>query len=137
MNNEVQLSQEDQELEYTRGLRRRMVDKLTENNHFPVEPKEVAALAGLLSDIDRQAISKKRIKAEEESNKQNGEAAAIIAQMLLQLNGKNMQSQETLERVNTPTLPAGLPPPVITDGLLDMDSGNETYEQFSKRMNEE
>lgn len=136
MNKEIQTSLEDQELEYTRGLRRRMVEKLTENNHLPVDPKEVSALAGVLSDMDRQSISIKRIKADEQNSKQNGEAAAIVAQMLMQLNGRNMSSQSALERTSAPVMPAGLEPPVINDGLLDMSPGHETYEQFSKRMND-
>lgn len=134
MTTENTLSPEDTELLYTRDIRRRIVDKLTENNSVPTEAKDIAALAGVLSDIDRQAINIKKIKADEQTSRTNGEAAAVVAQLLLQLNGNNMASQVSVERATTPALPAGLAPPVIVDGLTDMDSGSDTYAQFSKRM---
>lgn len=128
------IPQEDLDLEYTRGIRRKMIDKLTENNQLPTEAKDVAVLAGVLSDVDRSAIAIKRLKADDKNNKDNRESAALIAKMLSQFSGKDMKPQVSGERTSVPQLPADLEPPELVEGHTDKDPGNETYSEFQKRM---
>lgn len=130
--------QEELDLDYTRSIRKKLVGTMTDNEtSMPKDPKEISILAGILSDMDRASISIKRLKQEEQNNKTNSQSAAIIAEMLTKLTGNTMVAN-TDEGVRSapPTLPAGLEPPMINEGLTDADAGNETYAEFSKRMSE-
>ena len=127
------LSIEDQELAYTRALRRKFIGDLTsEGTVFPTDPESIEAFTKLLADVDKQALSLKKIKVQEQANKQNGESAALIAQMLTKLTGAKMQAQFSTD-AQPPELPEGSSP-VITDGLTDSNPGSETFADFSQRM---
>lgn len=136
MDIEKLIPEEDQDLDYVRIKRKAIIDELTKNVK-DIDTKEASVIGTLLTDMDRTALAKKRIKNEEQSNKNNGEAAALIAQMLVKLSGANMNPYSSNEGTRPPPeLPADLPPPNITPGLLDENPRPEYYAEFSKRMQE-
>ena len=136
MDIEKLIPEEDQDLDYVRIKRKAIIDELTKDVK-DIDIKEASVIGMLLTDMDRTALAKKRIKNEEQSNKNNGEAAALIAQMLVKLSGANMNPYSSNEGTRPPPeLPADLPPPNITPDLLDENPRPEYYAEFSIRMQE-
>lgn len=136
MDAEKFIAQEDLDIDYVRAMRKKMITKIVGENqeNLPIEPKEVKALGSLLADMDRTAIASKRLKLEEESNKNNNDNAAMIAKMLTQISGVNMTGQLPSSEVKAPQLPPGLEPPTIVPGMLDTHPGSETFAEFKKKM---
>lgn len=124
---------EDDDLAFTREMRRKLVQALAPNGKCSDDARQAGVLAGVLSDMDRQAMGIKRLKADEQSNRNNGDTAAVIAEFLSKLSGANM-ANNTETTGKAPTLPADLPKPVINPGAMDQDCGNETFAQFTARM---
>ena len=61
--------------------------------------------------------------------------ACLIAQFLGKISGADLaMNRVAQESVEIPTLPEGLEPPIIIEGMTDTHPGNETYREFSKRM---
>ena len=125
---------EDQELAYTRSLRRRFIETLTNNGvSFPTDPEGVEAFTKLLADVDKQALTLKKLKIQQEVNQQNGDAAALVAKMLTKITGLKMQNQPD-QNIDAPELPEAVGEVTVTDGLTDKDPGSETFSEFSARM---
>ena len=128
---------EDQELAYTRSLRRKFIGTLTNNGvDFPTDPEAIEAFTKLLADVDKQALSLKKLKLQQEVNQQNGDAAALVAQMLVKITGLKMQNVAD-QSIDAPELPETVGETVVTEGLTDKDPGSETFAEFSARMGTE
>ena len=125
---------EDQELAYTRSLRRRFIETLTNNGvSFPTDPEGIEAFTKLLADVDKQALTLKKLKIQQEVNQQNGDAAALVAQMLTKITGLKMQ-KEPDQNIDAPELPESVGEVALSNGLTDKDPGSETFAEFSARM---
>ena len=83
--------------------------------------------------MDKQALTLKKLKIQQEVNNQNGEAAALVAQMLTKITGLKMQNEPD-QNINAPELPETVGEVAITEGLTDKDPGSETFAEFSARM---
>ena len=79
---------EDEVLQYTQGLRKRFVDQITEDGgKLPTDPKEQYVFLTALGDMDRTALSNKKIGAKERNNAADRVAAVAIAKVLGRFDG--------------------------------------------------
>lgn len=123
----------DYDIAYTRAMRRRLIGALTNDGTvFPTDAESIEALSKLLADKDRQALSLKKLKLEEQNAGDNGEAAKFIAQILSQINGKSVASTEVYDR-DPVELPTDAPLPEIVPGMLDNNQVQQTYASFQAK----
>ncbi len=130
------LSQEDEDLKYTRELRKTIIEGFKEKGTLTKDTKELMVISGLLADIDRTAMQSKKIKSDEKAAKNNGESAALIAEMLSKISGVTMSKSASNQSAEAPVMPSDQAAIEITPGLLDQNAGNTTYSEFIKQMNE-
>lgn len=123
---------EDIDLAFTQEVRRRLVNKLTENNSVPTETKEQAILLNALADMDRQALGVKKIKSDEGLGNKQVAAASILAQLFTDPNLKNIGHGQRSDAI--PVLDESIVPSAIADGELDTVPSNESYDTFTKRL---
>jgi hypothetical protein len=73
---------DDERIAYTQDMRKRLVDKMTDNGEkMPEEKGDRMVLLQALADIDRSALGNKRIVAAKKDGDDNRNIALIIAQM--------------------------------------------------------
>lgn len=62
------LADDDALFRYTQQKRMELVEQLTPGGKMPVEAKDQAIVLAALNDMDKQAISKRKLKAEEKNS---------------------------------------------------------------------
>lgn len=125
----------DYELAHNRYLRNKWIKQHTNNGaNFPQDPEGMEAFSKLLNDRDKQALTLKKLRLEEQTSKQNGESAALVAQLLSKISGSTFNISQTNTSVAAPSLPADARPDTIVEGMLDQSNGSETYDMFMARM---
>ena len=131
MSNSVSLTEnietDDQILNYTHQKRKSIVEHLTVNGKISNDPDQVKLLLTALKDMDSQAISKKRIKAEEKANDNHAASAELIAKVLM---ATNNQKSLTLISGIIPTLPSHIPNPTLVEDETSIFVEPETYDTF-------
>jgi hypothetical protein len=125
-------SSEDIDLAFTQDVRRRLVNKLTENNSVPTETKEQAILLNALADMDRQALGVKKIKSDEGIGNKQVAAASILMQLFNDPNIKNVGRGQRSGDI--PVLDSSIVPDNIVDGELETTASTESYDSFTKRL---
>lgn len=125
---------EDQIMVYTHGIRKNIVTKMMENGNVPGDTKDIQTLAGVLNDMDRTAISVKRIKSDEQgTNAMVFGGAALVAKLLMGLNTKNVAVDNTnIPNYKPPVLGNDLPQQPIIPGEMDVGTSTINYEEFAK-----
>ena len=125
---------EDQILSYTHGIRKKVVNSIMEDGKVPKDTKEIAVLAGVLSDMDRAALTNKRIKSEDKNAKLNANSAGLIAKLLSSINVKNTQTNpdEIIDGFVTPSVSDSVELPKVSPTELDQGTSSTTYEDFAK-----
>lgn len=82
---EERKDQDDEDLLYTRDIRKRLVSELTTSElgqfKLPDDVAEQSTLLKALADMDKAALSKKRLKVEDKQAEAAGRTASIIADM--------------------------------------------------------
>lgn len=133
-----EITQDDKDLDYVRGIRKELIENLITGEGgarmLPRDAKDVNTLAGVLSDMDRAALSNKRLAQEKEAQKNTNDNALLIAQMLSKISGLDLGGQEPNHTRETPSMPEGTMPDIIVEGMLDTRVSNETYADFAKKM---
>lgn len=125
----------DYELAHNRYLRNKWIKQHTNNGtSFPQDPEGMEAFSKLLNDRDKQALTLKKLRLEEQASKQNGESAALVAQLLSKISGTTFNVTQTNTSVAAPSLPADSRPETLVEGMLDTAHSNETYDTFMARM---
>ncbi len=123
---------EDDVLVYTRGKRMALATELTKNG-IPTERDTASLLLNTLDGLDRSSLNRLKIKAEEKANKNNENAAAIIAQMLGKIDSRTLYQMPGVERKDIPSLPSHIPTPEIVEGELDTNPQQIDFETFSRQ----
>lgn len=123
---------EDIDLDYTRAMRKRIVDEMTKKG-LPDDTKDKALVLAALDGIDRAALTKKRIKSDEGISNTKALAAETIAQLFMDPRLKRLGETIEVSVREVPQLAIDLPMPDIVDGELDSNAGAENYESFMKR----
>lgn len=125
---------EDQILSYTHGIRKKVVNSIMEDGKVPKDTKEIAVLAGVLSDMDRAALTSKRIKTDDKNSQAHAGAAGLIAKLLSSINVKNAQT-DPLSIDNgyvPPEIPDNVQLPSVASSELGQGTSTTTYEDFAK-----
>ncbi len=131
-------SQEDLDLAYTRDIRRKIVD---EQMSASGEARDIKVVLQALDGIDRQALTKMKIKSDEGMNSAAAMAVGALATLFLDPRAKKMGEVIDIAAGaarTVPELPADLPMPEILPGEMDAGGGaQENYDTFMSRMAEE
>jgi hypothetical protein len=123
---------EDRIMIYTHNIRKRIVSGMTENGSVPKDTREIQALAGVLNDMDRAAISVKKIKSDEKvADVAASGGAALVAKLLTQLNPAAFRSDKFVDIV-PPELGSEISRPELKPGETDLGTSSLTFDEFSK-----
>lgn len=130
---------EDQDLDFTRSKRRQIVTALCKDDKVPTDPEQLNLLLKTLDGIDKPALVKLRIKADEGISNNAAVAAAALAQVFMNPNSKRKPEVIELGVVDEskiPELPNDLPVPQVLPGELDVNPAQETYDSFMARQSQ-
>lgn len=123
---------DDQIMIYTHGIRKKIVSGMTEGGKIPSDTREIQALAGVLNDMDRAAISIKKIKSDEKvADTANANGAALVARLLKELSPTAIRNSNFVDIV-PPTLGNDIVKPELKPGETDIGTSNLTFDEFSK-----
>jgi hypothetical protein len=124
----------DVDLDYTQGMRRRIVNSLTEKG-IPDSLETLSMLTGVLSDMDRSSLGRKRLKTDEKMGDAAAAAQAIISTLF------DSPGIKTLGQAGARTLQPVLEDGVITyipsAGETDPLTKQEDFESFNARIRQE
>lgn len=130
-----EVSPEDEVLAYTQGMRRRIVNKLTNDGKtIPgTESKDILILNQTLDSMDKAALGKMRIKVEEKANQTQEQAAGMIAQLLQKVTSQ--KPFEVIEGVarEIPQLPESVPAPRLVEGETATVAAQQDFDTFTAR----
>ena len=131
--NEIQHLDEDQVLVYTQSLRKKVINKLMSDGKVPGDIRELDLLKGVLSDMDRTALTSKRIKSDDDNNKANGGGAALIAKLLQSFKTSDIvNTDEVSGNFKSPTVDDSVSLPSLTPGELHQGTATGTFDDFEK-----
>lgn len=124
---------DEDSLNYTQNIRKRVVEDLIQGGKMPSDPKDRAQLLATLDGMDRQVLTKQKIKIEEKSADADRLAAEVMAAIVAQTRGRSpferpvIEGQVVQPRLGAPVLdtskiPKFEPVPGETDvGIADMN----------------
>jgi hypothetical protein len=122
---------EEQILAYVHTARKKIVNKLMPDGQSPADVKEIQTLAGVLSDMERPAIAKLKMKSDEKAAGAAGAGgAALVASLLKQFDVN--KSTSFIPGITPPVLGDELPVPTTVPGETTQGTSNLTYEKFAK-----
>jgi hypothetical protein len=126
---------EDSDLEYTRMMRKKLVDDITTNgSKMPADIKDRSILLQALDGMDRAALTKKKIASDEGINDKQVMAAEIIAQIFNTKNLKENRTADDFIEGEIRVLDDNLEIPVINPGELDAVTPAIDYNAFVAKM---
>ena len=123
---------DDKDLDYTRQMRKRIVEDMTKDK-LPTDNKDRMVLLAVLDGMDRAALANKRIKSEEGNNNAKAIAAETIAMMFMDPRLKAHTKSQYDPNRPIPVLREDLPVPDLVEGELDASPTHETYESFMSK----
>jgi len=125
---------ENDDLDYTRKIRRKIIDEQMDAKS--VEARDYKLVLAALDGLDRQALTKMRIKSDEGMSNAKAQAAAALAELFMNPNlkkaGEVLDLGQDSPRI-IPELPLDLPVPSVVDGELDSGGAAENYNSFMER----
>ena len=123
---------EDDVLDYTQSVREDVVKKLTSNG-MPGDVKDLSIILSALDGMDRAALTKKKIQAENDNMSKVGLAGAAITELLSSLRNEAKPTGAVGEPSSKQTaIPAGLDSPVVVPGELSDADRSLNYETLIK-----
>lgn len=124
---------DDDVLKFTMRQRKRLVAELTANG-MPVTNDERTLLLATLNDMDRTALSKKKINAQTAGSEADRTAAMAIAKLYGQMGRNNPYATDTMQRALPEPDQRQLPQITVVPGETEIGINTETYDEFMKRM---
>lgn len=127
------IDDDDQILQFTQGKRQEIVSKLTAKGIPTDDSKQMQALLATLDGMDRVALGKKRIKADEGlAGANQAMAAGVIATLLQRAGSAGVRPFEVLDAPprTPPVLGSEIPDPVLVKGETDTVTQQMSYEAF-------
>lgn len=122
---------DNQVLDRTRNLRLKIVDKLAPEGNIPDNEDNTKLLLNVLNDLDRQALSNKKIETEANTVNTAATATEIIADVFARVNGQRIFEKGDRE---IPLIEGALCDDVtIVPGELDEVSPETDYNSFMER----
>lgn len=127
-------SSEEAILDYTQSIRRKVIDKFTnEGKTMPSDKGEAMIVLSALNDMDKPVLIKMRIKSDDKNAKVNAQGTAVVAHMLSKMVPRNLQSEIDENRI-TPQLSSDIGNPDLVDGELVTGTQSEEYCDFIKKL---
>ena len=124
---------DDEVLQFTQSKRMEIVNKLTAKGIPTDSNDDMGNLLKTLDGMDRVALGRKRIKADEGiAGANQAAAAAVIATLLQKANSggaKPFQSDTLVDR-EIPVLGNDIPAPVLVDGETETAPSQMSYDGF-------
>lgn len=124
------LDDEDLDLEYTRGIRKQLISDMI-NKGMPTETKDRMTLLVALSDIDKAALSKKKIAVDSEIGNKNLIAAETIAHIF---NTRNVREISPSDIVGEIKEVQDVIDVSVNEGELAQTSDSMNYDAFMNKM---
>lgn len=126
---------DDEVLQFTQGLRQNLISTLCAEGKMPDDPKTQQLLLATLGDMDRTALTKKRLNNDTDSAEADRLAQLAIASIYHQVGNRspfeNGNAVIPPEAHPTASLPAALVEDMqIVPGEMDIGSVEMTYSQF-------
>lgn len=124
---------DDEILAFTQRTRRNLVDRLTEDGkNIPTDKDGAGVLLAALGDMDKVALGKKRLKADQNIGDSTKQAAAIIAAVFEQTAGKAnpFKGGNSSDEIRVPKHPDVLTDIELVPGELDQGSHDLNYNDF-------
>ncbi len=127
---------DDQQLVYTQRIRRSFVDNAVKNNVLlNGDRADKALLLQTLNDMDRSALSNKKIKSDTANGALNGQAAMIVASMLERMSSSAMREKAVPAITKPQELPSDFPAPDLVPGEVDIAAPTMNYKSFMAEQN--
>lgn len=124
---------DDEVIAFTRGVRVRVVNDLFKAGAVSGDNSDRNLLANMLNGLDSQAISSKRIVAEQ---KTTDTSAVVIAALLANLDKTKIFTASAADQniidVESRVIPNTIPNPIMLPGEMDVDSPQMDYLSFVK-----
>lgn len=122
---------DDQKLAYTDRIRRGFIDTAVKEGVFTKgERADKALVLQALNDVDRSALTNKRIKADENAGEVNARAAVLVAGVIERLGHTAMRMEHPVPGRTAPSLPTDLPSVVLVPGETETAAAPMTYKSF-------
>ena len=123
------------DLDYTKSVRKKLINAICKNETMPEETKTQMVLLSALDGIDRAALAQLKIKSDNAISEQQN-TAMLIASIFNTTDLKDFGKTQIGEEVRTiPTLDEDITISNLAEGELDLVASNETYDTFMQRMN--
>ncbi len=110
--------QDQQDLQKTQDIRRKIVDQMFVNNRVPNDAEDRDLLMKALESMDKQVLSRAKIKSDDQANKDQKNVANVIAGLLL----KTKVVASTQESTTNTQLPASVTLENDVPGLKELGS---------------
>lgn len=125
----------DQQLQFTQSLRMQAIGELTADGKIPSDEDGRNFLLKLLDGTDRQAISLKRIEADNNNAAADRDAALLFAEVSQRMarSGNPFKKDRGVTLVAT----AELPEITVSEGQMDIGRSSETFRDFIDKMEPE
>lgn len=120
-------------LEFTKHHRVRLLEAICPEGKPPVDIKDRSLLLQTLSDMDKAALGRIRIRADEGiGSNQAAAAASILTKLLTDARVRDM-SRTPNATASAPELHSNIEAGKVIDGELDIGRAQETFEEFTAR----
>lgn len=124
------ITAEDEDLDYTRQMRRQLVESLIVKGEMPTDPKDRIVFLQALDGMDRAALGKKRIDADKELGNQQAQAAGILAELFRDSRTMGVGKGQ---RDTVPVLADDIAPTRLLPDELTSSNAGDNYEAFMNR----
>ena len=120
-----------EELRFTQDLRKKMIDGITQNGEaIPVDSKTVRLVNEVLVSMDQATIAASKLELESEAQKNNGQQAELIAQLLKKIPSGDPTLHIKVETRKTPIFDSTIPDPDTVPGEMDIDPPQLEFKDF-------
>lgn len=127
---------DDEIIRLTQGNRQKLLQTLTQDG-IPKTTEEQMVLLKTLSDMDKAALSNKKIGASEKRSVADALVANALTGILDKLDGKNpFEQQRDVTIVSELQKDELLPAIEVQDGETAIGAENENYKSFMKKFDE-
>ena len=126
---------DDNDLSFVREKRKQIINHyLDQGIEKLTDIKEVALVATLLNDMDRTALSKKRLKTDDKKNNNSAAAIDLISKIFTEKNVKDIVPEDAVAKLVAPELEMTLDNVEVVEGEMDTNASMEDYESFMNRV---
>ncbi len=128
---DVSLPQEQQDIQFVRNKRKQIVTGLMASG-VPQDPKLLALTLTALTDMDRTAVQRMRIKTDEKKNDNDSVTAGIMAQILTKIGATTGMQTPAAGTPEGPKLPDTVDLSGVSQDVMRQGIASTTYETFVK-----